>query len=56
MSTRTPTKYQLNQWINCTVGIHDIICDCNHPTKHLINYLFSKGEKYQLTKKEKEKR
>lgn len=53
MSTKCPTKYQLNQWINCCVGIHDLICDCHHPTKHLITHLFSKQEEYQVTPEEK---
>lgn len=55
MSSKNVPKYQLNQWINCCVGIHDLICPCNEPTKHLITFLLTKGEKYKVTPEEKYK-
>lgn len=54
MSSRSPNRYQLLQWINLCVGVHDLICTCSTPTKHLLKELTNKKEEYYVTKKEKE--
>lgn len=53
MSSTKPTRQQLNQMINVCCGAHDLICPCDEPTKHIITHIFSHGEPYQVTKKQK---
>ena len=48
MSTRTPSKYQLNKWINLIWESHDMICSCSHATAHLLEQLGSKQEEIKL--------
>lgn len=54
MSSKCPTRKDLNQCINVCVGAHDLICDCDEPTKHLLLHIFSHGEPYQVTKEQKD--
>lgn len=53
MSSTTPTRKQLNQVINVCCGAHDLVCDCDEPTKHILLHIFSTGEPYHVTKKQK---
>lgn len=54
MSSKKPTRRELNQLINVCCGAHDLICDCDEPTKHIILHLFSHQEPYQVTKQQKD--
>ncbi len=49
MSTKTPTRRDLNQLINVCCGAHDLVCDCYEPTKHIILHIFSNEEPYKVT-------
>lgn len=54
-----PTTYnnrakQLH-WINSTYGIHDLICHCSNPGKHLLLALTERQETFEVTKAEKHK-
>lgn len=42
-------------WINSTHGIHDLICHCNNPTKHLFLAIAEREEQIEVTKQEKQK-
>lgn len=53
MSSKVPTRRELNQMINVCCGAHDLVCDCDEPTKHIFLHIFSNGEPYQVTKKQK---
>lgn len=51
MSTVYSTRWKENQWINATVTIHDIICQCHNPLKHLVTTILKRQE---FIKEEKE--
>lgn len=55
MSTKTPTRRDLNQLINVCCGAHDLVCDCYEPTKHILLHIFSNEEPYKVTKAQKRK-
>lgn len=54
MSTKTPSRQQLNQMINVCCGAHDLVCDCDEPTKHIFLHIFSNQEPYKVTKFQKD--
>lgn len=53
MSSKRPTRRDLNQMINVCCGAHDLVCDCDEPTKHIFLHIFSHGEPYHVTKEQK---
>lgn len=48
MSSRTPSKYQLNKWMNLVWESHDMICDCPSATTHFLDLLATKQENIAL--------
>lgn len=42
-------------WINSTYGIHDLICHCENPAKHLLLAISEREELIEITKAQKHK-
>ncbi len=51
--TQLNEKQTIQQLINTFCNTHDLVCDCDEPTKHIFLHIFSNGEPYQVTKKQK---